>query len=301
MVFGAFGHIALQHWYPVGDKRGIHPAETWDKITEDFVDAVRVPETGYIDEDTEMTWEDARQLGHNMLVNYVDLYGNDDHWEVLWVEKPGNQIVLNPANKGPIVNYCYTMDLIVRDHSANGRIRYVDHKFMKQIQTRHLTIDSQNGGYLAIGTHQMRKLGIINEKEAVRDLVYNFLRKANYPDKNRDPITGEFLNKDGTVAKRQPSPFFDRHVVRKTAKERNTQVKHIAAEALHMKAFRTGKLGLHKNPTRDCAWDCDFFTLCQIHEVDGNVEETKKMMFQKEEPYAVYADAVGLERRIAEG
>lgn len=300
MVFGSFGHIALQHWYPVGSKRGIHPAETWDKITEDFMDAVRVPETGYIDEDTEMTWEDARELGHNMLVNYVDHYGNDDHWEVLWVEQPGAQFVPNPLKNEPIVNYCYTMDLIIRDHSAHGRIRYVDHKFMKAIQTRHLSIDSQNGGYLAIGTHQLRKMGVIKENEAVRDLIYNFLRKANYPDKERDFVTGEFLNKDGTPAKRQPPPFFDRHVVRKTARERNSQIRNIGLEALHMKAFQTGKLGLHKNPTRDCAWDCDFFTLCQIDEAQGDVKDTKRMMFRKKDPYAVYADAVGLERRLEE-
>lgn len=302
LVFGTFGHLALADWYIPGNKRGKHPAETWDEITEDFMDAVRVPATGYLDEETEMTWEDARQLGHDMLVNYVETYGNDDHWEVLWVEHPGSQLVPNPVTKQPIVNYCYTMDLIVRDHNENGRIRYVDHKFMKAIMTRHLTIDSQNGGYLAIGTHQLRKMGLIGPKEAVRDLVYNFLRKARYPDKDRDPITGEFLNKDGTPMKRQPPPFFDRHVVRKTAQERNSQILHIGNEALHMKAFRTGKLPLHKNPTRDCAWDCSFFTLCQIHEAGGNVEETKKLMFKKDDPYEPYREeASRMERRLADG
>lgn len=304
LVFGSFGHLALAEYYIPGNKRGPHPAETWDLITEDFMDAVRSPESGYLDEETEMNWEDARSLGHDLLVNYIDHYGNDDHIEVLWTEHPGNQLVPNPVTGKPIVRYCYTMDLIVRDHEANGRIRYWDHKFMKAIQTRHLVIDSQNGGYLAIGTHQLRKLGLIGPKEAVRDLVYNFVRKARYPDKPRN-LHGEFLNKDGTPMKRQPPPFFDRHVVTKTAKERNTQIVHIGNEALHMKAFRTGKLPLHKNPSRDCNWDCDFFTLCQIHEVQGNFEETKKMMFRVEDPYAEYRENATspkkLERRLAEG
>lgn len=304
LVFGTFGHLAMAEYYIPGNKRGPHPAETWMKITEDFMDAVRVPETGFLDEDTEMTWEDARELGHDILVNYVDHYGGDEHWEVLWVEHPGSQLIPHPFRKEPIVEYCYTMDLIVRDHSENGRIRYVDHKFMKAIQTRHLVIDSQNGGYLAIGTHQLRKEGIIGPKEAVRDLVYNFVRKARYPDKDRDPITGEFLNKDGTPTKRQPPPFFERFVVKKTARERNTQITHIGNESLHMKAFRTGKLPLHKNPSRDCNWDCSFFTLCQIHEIDGNVEETKRAMFRKEDPYTEYKDYSAsqktLARRLAE-
>lgn len=288
LVFGTFGHLALAEWYIPGSKRGVHPAETWDKITEDFMDAVRVPETGFLDEEIEGTWEDARQLGHNMLVNYVDTYGNDDHWDVLWVEHPGSQFIPHPFKKQSIVKYCYTMDLIVRDHEANGRIRYIDHKFMKAIQTRHLVIDSQNGGYLAIGTHQLRKMGKIGPKEAVRDLIYNFLRKANYPDKDQDPVTKEWLNKDGTPTKRQPPPFFERFVVNKTASERNSQIIHIGNEALHMKAFRDGRLPLHKNPSRDCNWDCSFFTLCQIHEAGGNVEETKKVMFRKEDPYTEY-------------
>jgi hypothetical protein len=302
LVFGSFGHLAMAEWYIPGNKRGVHPAETWDKITADFMDAVKTP-TGYMDEDIEMSWEDARQLGHDMLVNYVNHYGNDDHWEVLWVEQPGSQLVRNPLKPSePIVNYCYTMDLIVRDHEANGRIRFVDHKFMKAIMTRHLVIDSQNGGYLAIATHQLRKEGKIGEREAVRDLIYNFLRKARPPDKPRNRF-GEYLNKDGSVSKQQPPPFFERYVVSKTAAERNSQIKHIGNEALHMKAFRTGKLALHKNPTRDCNWDCAFFLLCQVHEAGGDYEGTKKVLFKKEDPYKEYkgeASGKKLERRLNE-
>ncbi|QGJ90106.1 exonuclease [Mycobacterium phage Indlulamithi] len=304
LVFGTFGHLALAEWYKPGTKRGPHPAETWDRITEDFMDQIRVPTTGYIDEDTEMSWEDARSLGHDLLVNYVDYYGTDDHWEVLWVERPGDELIRHPYDKSKaIVRYAFTMDLIVRDHAANGRIRYVDHKFMKAIEKRHLWIDSQNGGYLAIGTHQLRKDGVIGPKEAVRDLVYNFVRKARYPDKERNHL-GEWLNKDGTPSKRQPPPFFDRVPITKTAKERNQQIVHIGNEALHMKAFRDGRLPLHKNPSRDCAWDCSFFTLCGIHESGGDVEGTKKVLFRTEDPYQEYKDhsksTKTLERRLNE-
>lgn len=288
LVFGTFGHLALAHWYTPGTKRGIHPAETWDKVTADYVDAVKNESAKYIDDDIEGTWEDARILGRQVLCNYVENYGNDEHLEVLWAERPGHQLIPHPYNKEiPIVNYCYTMDLIVRDHLHGGRIRYYDHKFVKAVNADHLYIDDQNGGYLAIGTHELRRAGIIQPKEVVRDFVYNFVRKALPPDKPRNSF-GEFLNKDGSVMKRQPAPYFERITITKTAQERNSQIKAIGNEALAMKAFRRGKLPLYKTPTMNCKWDCAFFNLCQVHESGGDIEETKKMLFMKKDPYEEY-------------
>lgn len=303
LVFGTFGHLALAEWYaPPGAKdgfaRGPHPAETWDKITKDYVDSVRNETTGYLDDELEITWDDARLLGHDMLVNYVDEYGNDDHWSVLWAEKPFEQYIPSPASlkrkrlgQGelePFVRYVGTIDLVVRDLEAD-RIRYIDHKFMKTIETQHLWIDDQNGGYLAIGTHQLRQAGLIGEKEAVRDLIYNFLRKARYPEKGRNAF-GEWLNKDGSVSKRQPTPFFERCVVERTGAERNSQIVRIGEEAEVMAAFSSGQLPLYKSPKRDCRWDCSFFTLCNVDESGGNVAETKKALYRVENPYTEYED-----------
>lgn len=307
LVFGSFGHLAMAEWYIPGNKRGKHPAETWDEITKDYWDAVKNESAKYIDDEIEGTWEDARELGHTILDNYVKEYGNDDHWEVLWVEHPGAQLIPHPyanlpqfqGKLDPIVKYCYTMDLIVRDHMVGGRIRYVDHKFVKSVQTEHLWIDDQNGGYLAIGTHELRRAGIIRPKEAVRDLIYNFVRKALPPDKpmNRH---GEYLNKDGSIMKRPPPPFFERFVVSKTAAERNSQIRAIGNEALHMKAIRNGKLPLYKTPTRDCKWDCSFFDLCQAHETGADIEEMKSVVFEKSDPYAEYVEGAESPKRLTE-
>lgn len=299
LVFGTFGHLALASWYVPGNKRGRHPADTWDEITKGYWDSVKGDK--YVDDDIEGTWEDARSLGHDLLVGYVNHYGNDDHWEVLWAEQPFAQLIPHPHQlervidgirqkshfREAIVKYVGTIDLIVRDHNQNGRVRYVDHKFMKVIETEHLVIDPQNSGYLAIGTHQLRQEGVIGPNESVRDLVYNFVRKTRQDTRPQNRF-GEFLNKDGTVSKKQPPPYYVRHTVTKTAKERNSQISNIGNEALWMKAVRNGKLPIIKNPSRDCKWDCSFFNLCQIHETGGNVEDTKKMMFRKEDPYQEY-------------
>lgn len=291
LVFGTLGHLALAEWYVPGKARGVEPQETWDRITKELWDSVRLE--GYVDEEIEVTWEDARSLGNSMLGNYREKYGKDEQWEVLWVEDRFNQNIPHPndlrkkvSKPRPIVEYVGTIDLIVRDLDT-GYIEYIDHKFMKTIETDHLYIDDQNGGYLAIGTHELRKRGLIGPKEAIRVLAYNFLRKALPPDKKQNSA-GQYLNLDGTVSKRQPPPFFHRERIERTAAERNRQVERIGQEALVMQQFREGRLPIFKNPTRDCRWDCSFFDLCSIHESGGDVEFAKSQMFQKEDPYTEY-------------
>lgn len=291
LVFGSLGHLALASWYVPGKKRGIDPRETWDKITKELWDAVKVEK--FVDDEIEGTWEDARLLGHLMLSNYLQHYGKDDHWQVLWVENQFKQNIPHPDdlrkkqnNNGPIVKYVGTIDLVVRNHITD-KIEYIDHKFMKTIEVDHLYIDDQNGGYLSIGTHELRQRGIIGPKEAVRVLVYNFLRKAK-PDERPRNESGQYLNKDGSVSLRQPSSYFHRERIERTVQERNRQIERIGQEALVMQRFREKKLPIFKTPTRDCKWDCSYFDLCQIHESGADVDFAKNTMFRKEDPYLEY-------------
>lgn len=287
LIFGSLGHIALAEYYVPGRKRGPHPAETWDEITKDLIDFVKV-EGKYFDDEIEATWEDARELGHDMLEHYVTHYDGDESWEVLWVEDQFHQLIPHPKRKGPIVNYVGTMDLVIRN-LATGKVEYVDHKFMKAIETHHLYIDDQNGGYLAIGTHELRKRGVIGPKEVVRVLTYNFLRKAKQDTRPQNEY-GEYLNKDGSVSKKQPSKYFHRERIERIGAERNTQIQRIAQEAYWMKAVRKGLLPITKTPMDRCTWDCKFFDLCQIHEQgdSANLEFAKDNLFKKEDPYAEY-------------
>ena len=291
LVFGTLGHLALAEWYIPGKIRGVEPQETWAKITKELWDTVKVE--SYVDDEVQAEWEDARQLGDTMLANYRKHYGTDEHWEVLAVEDQFHQRIPHPQDlrdgvkpPRPIVEYVGTIDLIVRNHETN-QIEYVDHKFMKTISVDHLYIDDQNGGYLSIGTHELRKRGLIGPKESVRTLVYNFLRKALPPD-NPQNADGKYLNKDGSVSKRQPPAFFHRERIERTGPERNRQIQRIGEEALHLAAVRNGDLPVIKNPTRDCTWDCSFFDLCAIHESGGDLAFAKKTLFTTEDPYKEY-------------
>lgn len=301
LLFGSLGHLALAEWYIPGRKRGIEPEETWDRITTELWDVVK--SNKYVDDEIEGTWEDARDLGREMLKHYRSHYGRDDEWEVLWVEDQFKQTIPHPLDlrrktkpARPLVQYVGTIDLIIRNH-VTGLVEYVDHKFMKTIETDHLYIDDQNGGYLSIGTHELRKRGILKPKESVRVLVYNFLRKA-MPDKRKQNTAGKYLNLNGSVSKKQPAKYFHRERIERTGEERNRQIQRIGEEALHIQAIRSGKLPVTKTPTRDCKWDCSFFDLCQIHESGGDLAFAKKSLFTTEDPYGEYETGALTPKRL---
>jgi hypothetical protein len=59
------------------------------------------------------------------------------------------------------------------------------------------------------------------------------------------------------------------------------------AEVEHMDTMRYGELPLYKNPTRDCSWDCEFYTMCKLHELGGNDwQEYRDSVFKVKDPYA---------------
>lgn len=325
--FGTGIHLCMAEYYVPGMKRGRPLLETWAEFTKDAQENI-----GIDDGNGQTMWVDARELGIDMLTQYMDAYGTDEDWEVIAPEKTFR--VLIPDPKRPSSAICEnvgTFDLVIRDHGDGGKLKMVDHKTAKDLNTKHLTLDDQAGSYIAMATHAMREQGLIGQKEAIRGMVYNFLRKAkadtrpvnergmacNKPTKEHyaqaiadtNPVGAErqsekaaLMKKSapalialaekyevevfGEESKRQPKPTLLRHYVSRTAAERNTQIKRIGAEVTVMNMFRDGTLPLIKNPTRDCSWDCDFFSLCELDEAHGDTENMKDLMYDRRDPYA---------------
>lgn len=90
----------------------------------------------------------------------------------------------------------------------------------------------------------------------------------------------------GDRSKVQPSPLFLREEVHRTSPERRTQLRRIQDEALHMQATREGLLPVIKRPTKDCSWDCDFFTMCKLQEAGGDWKTHRQVSFHQVDPYA---------------
>lgn len=190
--FGTGMHLVLAEWYVPGKKRGRNPLETWAEFTKDSYETIRV-ESNFSDEDL-VTYENAIDLGRDMIEMYLELYGEDPEWEVIAVEKRFAVRIPDPNDPTKAIAIDVgTFDLVIRN-IRTGKIWLVDHKTCKAFEYRHLTIDDQGGSYCALATFALREEGLIGPKESVQGIIYNFLRKAKRDTRPEDS-EGRKLNK----------------------------------------------------------------------------------------------------------
>lgn len=285
--FGTCLHLCFAEYYIPGTERGRPLLETWQEITKDTYAKVKVSEDW--SDEAKAEFVDARKLGRNMLEHYMDVTHGDPHWHVLAPEQRFQIYIPHPkgVHLAPIVLYVGTFDLVIRDLD-DGCIKLVDHKSSNHVpsvsELAVLELDDQAGPYLTLATQYLRSSGLIERRDTVRGMVYNYLVKRKRDERPKNEH-GQYLNKDGSVSKVQPADPFLRHNVVRTSYARRRQIERIQNDALWMEAVRTGMLPITKTVTKDCYW-CDFFELCNIHENGGDVEMMKRMAFKKHDPYA---------------
>jgi hypothetical protein len=278
--FGTGVHLALALWYRPGQKRGTDPRMTWRKFVADDVAFIRT-EFGTKFDSTQFA--EAGKYGEDLLGWYLEHYGRDRKWDVVAPEQTFEVIVPDRDGK-PIVRLVGTFDGVYRDLD-DGQLKLMEHKTAAQIVTSHLSLDDQGGTYVTVATHSLREQGLIGPKESITEVTYNFIRKGTRDARPVDSA-GLSLNKDGTVSKSQPTPLFKRETLTRTHVEQVSQLRRIAAEVEHMNEIREGYLDLYKNPTKDCSWDCDFFTMCELHESNpDDALEFRNAIYRVEDPY----------------
>lgn len=322
--FGTGVHLGLAEWYIPGIKRGRHPAETFKEFAGEALHAIKVADA---DEFKVAEYEDATSLGITLMEEYVKFYGTDQGWDFIQAEqtfsldvpwpRERQQLYVVDEESGAMVQYKGTYDGVYRD-LVDGRIKLLETKTAKAIQTTHLTLDDQAGSYWAVATRTLRAAGKIGPDEQISSIVYNFIRKALPDERPRDsqgyatnkPVKADYaaaLSLEnvsklkieeldrmarsrgivvlGERSKVQPLPIFQRDDVPRTRAEQASQLRRIQDEAVVMQAYRERLLPLTKNPTRDCTWDCPFFQMCELDERGGNVDQYKKIAFRVEDPY----------------
>lgn len=321
--FGSLVHEALADWYLPGFKRGPHPAETFERLAGEDTQYMKI--SNMLGDGaasiTEEQLVDATKLGIAMLDGYVRHWGRDERWKVLQPEKTFQLDVPHPTKPGKMLGvYAGTYDLVLEDQ-YDGDLWLGEHKTAKAILLDHLPLDPQAGGYLAVAALDLNKAGMIKKGQRLRGIRYNFLRKA-FEDERPKNALGQSTNKpikshyieaitaDGTaadekmtlavlsdlattlgltvlgdVSKNQAKPLFVREDVRRTARERQSQITRIQAELLRMAPIREGKLEPLKNPTRDCGW-CNHFNLCLLDEQGGDTQSYIDAAYTIQDPYA---------------
>lgn len=333
--FGTGIHLALGEWYGEGTERRVHPLETWEAYCESSMVKMRV----YFDrgEGIESEWVDAVVLGRAMLTAYLEEYGNDENWHFVSTEQAGT-VKIPSIDGSEMVLYAYTFDGVIRNLES-GNYELVETKTAAAITIGHLSLDDQAGSYWAIASNKLRRMGILQGKDRIAGINYNFLRKSMPDERPRDPVTGERCNKPtkdhyidrltgidnwtaatlkkqkvdelegiaaahglviyGEVSKTQPPALFLRHFVQRTTKERNTQIRRIAHESMHMKAIRDGILPVIKTPRSTgndaCQYGCEFFLMCELQEAGANWEDLRKAMYTTKDPYADHRKSANAE------
>lgn len=279
--FGTGVHIALAEWYQKGYRRGPYPADTFDAWCDQEFREVRASREEW---DDEAKYMDARELGVAMLDNYVDEYGKDSDWQIIAIEQPFKIRVTWHGN--PIAIFMSAWDGVLRDRS-DGEIYLLENKTASQISTAYLELDDQAGIYWAVASQWLRDKKILKPGQNIAGIIYNFLRKTPGDDRPRNE-GGAYLNKDGSVSKKQPAPAFVRKVIPRSQREQRTQMERLANEVAVMNALRAGTIPVTKNTNRDCTW-CEFFHMCTLHERGTPAwKELARTTFRKEDPYARY-------------
>lgn len=289
LEFGLLVHKALEAYYPRGKRRGPHPVKTFLHLYD-----VMAEEAGYDFgvRDEEEEWLNARELGEEMLTNYVEHWRQRDKaWRVLQPEMPIMVVVLSKQGK-PLCRYVLQLDVVLWDEQL-GRHLFVDHKTAQSLHDpEDKALDEQCGTYWLFGPAYLAANGYLGEDIDIRGFWYNILRKAKADERPAND-KGLYLNKDGSVSKRQPSPLFQRFVVYADEVRRANVLDRIRKQVYEMQLVKKGKLGVYKVPMFGgigACPQCQFYGPCILGETGADVESLLELDYVEADPYAQYRD-----------
>jgi hypothetical protein len=292
----------LALYYPPGRKRGPNPADSFTKLyEEELKEADRL---GWRDEDG--SWHDAAELGVAMMENYIDHYGKDDEWEVVVTEQPFKVTVYDPTTYDPNhpaeaqdptewFTYVGVIDGLWR-HRPSGKLWIPDHKTTQGIggTTEHpnipayLMMDDQAGAYWSYGVEGLIARKLMARNTRLTGMLFNFMRKG-LPDERPYKIQNKrkiHLNKDGTVSKRQPPPYFVRIPILRDEYDREYAQVRAEEDYARIEAVRDGRIPPLKKPGQFTCTMCGVRDICELHET-GN--DWRGMAAQMMEPHDHYA------------
>jgi hypothetical protein len=222
-------------------------------------------------------------LGRDMATAYARKYANE----------PINVIAVEEATQFQFQcgKHMVTPDLLFSYLDNPKAVWLREHKTAKQIRTGHLEIDDQARGLATMAEVVFRREGLLTADQRIAGVEYNFIRKA-YSDKREQNAKGQYLNKDGTVSKRQPTPVLVRHRVELSPRAKRISLQRINSEITRIAtvtdALRTGEispLDIDKTPHSSCEKLCDFFRPCVAEENGYDVREMFDLMYERRNPY----------------
>ncbi len=275
--FGSGFHFALEDYH--GYNRFGDPTDAFAAYVESFP----------IEEKPE-GWEDLLDLGIGML-DYYSRYWlpRRDEFKTLWIKDvPQVEVEFSipiPELKevvGKDVFYQGKLDKVVTD--AFGRLWVVDYKTATRYDTSKLETDPQISAYCwaAEQWYQLPVEGMIyiqfvknfpkpprvlqngmlslDSRQSTTYALYKEALLEYYGLENKfPPKYVEFLNSLVEKETLEGDSFIRWDFVRKNAHQKAAEYRRIISEGYEM---LNPNISLYTNPTRDCAWDCAFRSVC---------------------------------------
>jgi len=318
LTFGSMAHKALELWYPPGTERGIHPAETMSALIDEHHELF-----SQWDEDGNKV--PASELGLAMMNGYVDEYGLDKKIEIIHPEelfqidvydRKGRYLCTMVGQFDALGINLRTGRMIILEHKTAKTIEQV------RLNSQY---GEQGLSYWWSATLWLRHKGFLKADQFIDGILYNFLRKGLADDRAKDPmgralnkpgkdalkaacataglpisgtmealtdrlmLEGGFSEMEiaelGEVSKVQPSPLFHRQEVPLDPVHMDMFYKRLQRECREIVLAKNGRLDIYKNPTRDCAWDCSFRDVCEVHEMGQDFSMMLEFDFKKWDPY----------------
>lgn len=292
---GTWVHGALQTWYaPATAKRAIRrwgkPSDHFETIALSDID--RAKKGGAHDIVIEKAMP-LVALGIEMMKAYEQQYGNDSDVEVIGAEIP-LEFTFSDDDGKVIGVHRLKPDLIWRHRVTRG-IRLMENKTAREIRTEHLTIDDQARPYGAMTEKALRNAGLIQPEDKFEGVMYNIIKKV-LPDDRETNAKGQYLNKDGSISKRQPGPQFERKLLRLSRRNKILALRRLRSEVVQItlvadmvRKREIDPFLIPKTPHMSCPRFCEFFKMCETEEEGGDIRGMRESMFITRDPY-VYAE-----------
>lgn len=280
--FGTLVHAAMEARYPVGDRRGPHPAKTFAKLYDS--ELKKAMDFGFRDEDD--NWLNALDVGVAMMNGYVEQYGRDSDFTVIASEQTFKTPVkvLLPDGSTRTVNFVGTFDGVWLDRVRN-RLVIKDYKTTKNDpeKNNHLILDEQASTYMSFGVSFLHRMEILKPGVWPQYMLYTFMKKQK-PDERKKNAAGQYLNNDGSVSKKQPTKLFHRERIHRDKATRLRYRARVVEQFAEMLTAPVYKSPANPNP---CGF-CEFADMCEVHESGGDIDDFKKYTYGKWDPYSAH-------------
>lgn len=287
--FGSIVHEALAEYYVPGRKRKpkvLVPAfkRAYEQDVRAAGEFVVYGEDGDILEGEK--WQNARDMGVEMLEMYIERYGDDKDWTVLCTEQAFRVPVRHPKTGKVLFKYAGILDLVMKQHST-GRIWIWDHKTTVAVNLRALGLNEQFGSYWTFGTEWIRKQGLLETSELndLSGLMVNYLRRARRDVRPSNEL-GQSLNKDGSVSKVQQAAIFHREPTFRTEHDRQNVRIRALNDNREMEMVKAGNLAADKSPSIFNCPSCQWLDACELHETGGDFQRFIDATTEKYDPYS---------------